>query len=124
MIELLVGLAGFVVVLGLGYSVVRGAPGSQHVTATNDVDRSQSPASNTLEEPTARKTSIVVAGYVLAVIMPIVGFIVGVILVNRSEKSDIRLGLWMIGLSVAAAFVFFVILIVSVHSTAGGLEGG
>jgi hypothetical protein len=62
-----------------------------------------------------------VAGYVVAVVLPIVGFVVGVILVNRPEKASIRQGLWMIALSVAAAFVLFVVLIVSTHSAL--LEG-
>jgi hypothetical protein len=57
-----------------------------------------------------------VAGYVVAVVLPIVGFIVGIILVNRPEKASIKQGLWMIALSVLAAFVLFVVLIVSSHS--------
>lgn len=51
--------------------------------------------------------------------MPIAGFVIGVILVNRSEARTVKQGLWMIALSVVATFVLFVILIVSVHSTLG-----
>jgi uncharacterized membrane protein YeaQ/YmgE (transglycosylase-associated protein family) len=61
------------------------------------------------------------AGYVVAVVLPIVGFVIGVILVNRPEKASIKQGLWMIALSVVAAFVLFVVLIVSTHSAL--LEG-
>jgi hypothetical protein len=57
-----------------------------------------------------------VAGYVVAVVLPIVGFIVGVVLVNRPEKPLIRQGLWMMALSVVATFVLFVVLIVGTHS--------
>ena len=65
---------------------------------------------------------LVVAGYILAVVMPVVGFVVGVVLVNRSEKRTIKQGVWMIALSVVMAFLFFVALIISVHSS-GGVEG-
>jgi hypothetical protein len=54
--------------------------------------------------------------------MPIAGFVIGVILVNRSAPRTIKQGVWMIALSVIATFVFFVVLIISLHTTNG--EGG
>jgi hypothetical protein len=65
---------------------------------------------------------LVLAGYVLAVVMAPAGFAIGVVLVNGSEKRAIRHGVWIVALSVVAAFVLFVVLVVVTHSTAG--EGG
>jgi hypothetical protein len=76
-----------------------------------------------VNDPAAPRTSrLVLAGYVLAVVMPPAGFAIGVVLVNDSEKRAIRHGIWTIALSVLAAFVFFVVLVIATHSTAG--EGG
>jgi hypothetical protein len=36
--------------------------------------------------------------------------------VNRPEKPLIKQGLWMMALSVVAAFVLFIVLIVGTHS--------
>jgi NADH:ubiquinone oxidoreductase subunit 6 (subunit J) len=84
-----------------------------------DVEPSASPTQGLLDQTIARASRLLVAGYVLAVVMPIAGFVIGVILVNRSEARTVKQGLWMIALSVAATFVLFVVLIVSVHSTLG-----
>ena len=68
------------------------------------------------QEPGSITRGRVIAGYVVAVVLPIVGFIVGAVLVNRPEKPLIKQGLWMMALSVGAAFVMFVVLIVGTHS--------
>jgi hypothetical protein len=84
-----------------------------------DIEPSASPTSGLVDQALSRVSRLVVAGYVLAVAMPIAGFVIGVILVNRSEARTVKQGLWIIALSVVATFVLFVILIVSVHSTLG-----
>lgn len=65
-------------------------------------------------------SKLVVAGYILAVVFPIVGFVIGVILINRAEKHEVRHGIWMIAISVAAAFILFLGLTVVSHG--GGSE--
>ena len=67
-------------------------------------------------EPGSITKGRAVAGYVVSVLLPIVGFIIGAVLVNRPEKPLIKQGLWMMALSVVAAFVLFVVLIVGTHS--------
>jgi hypothetical protein len=84
-----------------------------------DVEPSASPPQGLVDQAISRASRLVIAGYVLAVVMPIAGFVIGVILVNRSEARTVKRGLWMIALSVVATFALFVILIVSVHSTLG-----
>jgi ABC-type Fe3+ transport system permease subunit len=73
-------------------------------------------------QPASRISRLLAAGYFLAVVLPPIGFGVGVLLVNGSDKRMIRHGLQIIALAVVAAFALFVILIVSTHSTTG--EGG
>jgi hypothetical protein len=73
-------------------------------------------------QPASRLSKLLAAGYFFAVVLPPIGFTIGVVLVNGSDKRTIRHGVQMIVLAVVAAFVLFVILIVSTHSTAG--EGG
>jgi hypothetical protein len=91
---------------------------------TTDADPTPRPAPSVWEETGARRSRLVVAGYVLSIVMPIAGLIVGVVLVNRPERRAVKLGVWMIGLSVLVGFLLFVVLIVSVHPSSGGIEGG
>jgi NADH:ubiquinone oxidoreductase subunit 6 (subunit J) len=84
-----------------------------------DVEPSAPPTSGLAEQALSRASRLLVAGYVLAVVMPIAGFVIGIILVNRSEARTVKQGVWMIALSVVATFVLFVVLIVSMHTTLG-----
>lgn len=84
-----------------------------------DAEPSASRTPGLVDQAISRASRLVVAGYVLAVVMPPAGFVIGVILVNRSEARTVKQGLWMIALSVVATFVLFVILIVSMHTTLG-----
>jgi hypothetical protein len=74
------------------------------------------------DQQVSRIPRLLAAGYFFAVVIPPIGFGIGIVLVNGADKRTIRHGLQIIALAVAAAFVLFVILIVSTHSTAG--EGG
>jgi Mn2+/Fe2+ NRAMP family transporter len=87
-----------------------------------ELEPSAAPTSGPVDQVIARASRLVIAGYVLAVVMPLAGFVLGVILVNRSQARTVKQGVWMIALSVVATFVLFVILIVSMHTTLG--EGG
>jgi len=71
-----------------------------------------------------RLAPLVVAGYILAVVMPPAGLAIGVILLTRPPKTAFKQGLWIIALSVLVGFVFFVALILSSHSAGAATEGG
>jgi hypothetical protein len=71
----------------------------------------------------SRSPRLLGAGYFFAVVVPPIGFGIGVVLVSGSDKRTIKHGLQIIALAVVAAFVLFVILIVSTHSTLGEGSG-
>jgi Co/Zn/Cd efflux system component len=71
----------------------------------------------------AGASRLIVAGYILAIVFPIVGFVIGIVLVNRSDKREIRHGIWMIVISVLAAFILFVGLTVVSHGSGSEEEG-
>jgi hypothetical protein len=56
-------------------------------------------------------TGVVVAGYVFAVVMPIVGFIIGLTQINRNKH-----GFWIV---VASVVVFLAGVVVLLTTTAG-----
>jgi hypothetical protein len=62
---------------------------------------------------------IVVTGYIFAVLMPIVGFVLGIVAVTRPAKATSRHGVWIIVASVVAFIVWWAIL-TSGSSTSGG----
>lgn len=82
------------------------------------------PESNAFDDVVSRMSKLEVAGFILAVVLPVFGFIIGVVLVNRPEKQTVRHGLWMISISVVIGFLFFVTLIAYSHSTGAQAEGG
>jgi hypothetical protein len=84
-----------------------------------DVEPSASSTSGAVDRTISAASRLVIAGYALAVVMPPAGFVIGAILVNRSEARTVKQGIWMIALSVVATFVLFVVLIVSLHTTLG-----
>jgi hypothetical protein len=75
------------------------------------------PAPEAPEGAMPSASRLIVAGYILAVVFPIVGFVIGVVLVNRSDKREIRHGIWMIAISVLTAFILFVGLTVVSHGS-------
>jgi hypothetical protein len=54
---------------------------------------------------------LVVLGYITAVAMPPVGFILGLLLAIRLTRPNSRRGLWIIALSVIAAIVWTLALV-------------
>jgi len=62
---------------------------------------------------------LVIAGYILAVVIPIVGFILGIVAVTRPDKRISKHGVWIIVLSVVA-FAIYIALIV--HGSSSGTE--
>jgi hypothetical protein len=57
------------------------------------------------EEKEQHATGTVIAGYIFAVIMPLVGFIIGLTQINRN-----RHGLWVVLLSIAAFFGWVILI--------------
>jgi hypothetical protein len=55
---------------------------------------------------------LVVLGYITAIAMPPVGFILGLVLVVRLTKPDSKRGLWIIAVSVIAAIAWVLALVI------------
>ena len=56
-------------------------------------------------------SSLAIVGYVMAIVIPIVGFILGIVAATRqSDPSSSRHGVWIVVASVAAFFVWLAIL--------------
>lgn len=56
-------------------------------------------------------SSLAIVGYVMAIVIPIVGFVLGIVAATRqSDPSSSRHGVWIIVASVAAFFVWLAIL--------------
>jgi uncharacterized membrane protein len=81
------------------------------------------PAPEAPEGAVPSASRLIVAGYILAVVFPIVGFVIGVVLVNRADKREVRHGIWMIAISVLTAFILFVGLTVVSHGSGSEEEG-
>ena len=59
---------------------------------------------------TANAYRVVVLAYILAVSMPPIGFVLGLILAIRFEKPASKQGAWVIAVSIVAALVWTVIV--------------
>lgn len=53
---------------------------------------------------------IVTVGYILAVLMPLIGFILGIVVATRPVKTTSKHGAWIIVVSVGAFIVWIAIL--------------
>jgi hypothetical protein len=58
--------------------------------------------------------TLVVAGYIMAVLIPLVGFVLGIVATTRPAKATARQGPWIIVLSVVA-FVIYLALVRTPH---------
>jgi uncharacterized membrane protein YhaH (DUF805 family) len=55
--------------------------------------------------------ALVWVGYVLAVLMPLIGFILGIVVATRPSKATSKHGVWIIVLSIVAFIVWLAIII-------------
>lgn len=62
--------------------------------------------------------ALVVVGYIFAVLMPLIGFILGLVAVTRPVKAKSKHGVWIIVVSVLAFIGWIAILAASAHSAA------
>ena len=94
-----------------------GAPrwwdGSAWGPATPAVANAQ-PAANAQTE---YQGGLVAAGYIFAVLMPLVGFILGLVVVTRPSRATSKHGLWIIVVSIVAFFVFLGVISAQEAST-------
>ena len=66
-------------------------------------------------EKEQQASGVVITGYIFAVLMPLVGFIIGLTQINRS-----RHGIWVVVASIVAFFVWIAIFASSAESGGGG----
>jgi hypothetical protein len=59
---------------------------------------------------TTSSPGLVVAGYVFAVLIPIVGFALGIVVATRPDKRTSKHGVWIIVLSVVVVIVYVAIV--------------
>jgi general stress protein CsbA len=60
---------------------------------------------------------LVVLGYITAVAMPPVGFVLGIVLVIRFTAAESKHGVWIIAISIVALVVWFLLLTSGVVNT-------
>ena len=61
---------------------------------------------------------LVVVGYITAVLMPLIGFILGIVVATRPAKVTSKHGAWIIVVSIVAFIVWLAILLHNGQSTA------
>jgi hypothetical protein len=52
---------------------------------------------------------LVVLGYITAVAMPLIGFILGIVVATRPNKANSKHGAWIIGLSIVGSILWLVV---------------
>jgi predicted cobalt transporter CbtA len=68
----------------------------------------------TVTPETESAGTLVVAGYIMAVLIPLLGFILGIVATTRPAKATARQGPWILALSVAA-FAIYLTLFRAAH---------
>lgn len=61
--------------------------------------------------------AIVGVGYVLAVLIPVIGFIIGIVVATRPAKVTSKHGAWIIVLSVVVFFVYLALIVNAASTT-------
>ena len=74
------------------------------------------PPSAPVNEQPPGNMGLVVAGYVFAVLIPLVGFILGVIAATRPQKQISKHGIWIVVVSIVITLVYLVVVL---HSGSG-----
>jgi hypothetical protein len=63
------------------------------------------------------RAGLVGTGYVMAVLMPLIGFILGIVIITRPQKSTSKHGVWIVVLSCATFVVGLIWLIYAASHT-------
>ncbi len=83
-----------------------GPPTSEHSGWTSEPPSSNGTLSSAIRQTTMR---LVVLSYISAIAIPPLGLILGVVVVTRPLKQVSRHGKWIIGLSIVAGIIWFLI---------------
>ena len=75
------------------------------------------PVSTTVSPERESAGALVVIGYITAVLMPIVGFILGIVVATRPAKVTSKHGAWIIVLSIVAFVVYLALIIHGAQTT-------
>lgn len=86
-----------------------GAGGQRYFDGTQWTDRTPPPPPSvaaTKNEKEEKATPTIIAGYVFAVLIPLVGFIIGLTQINRNKH-----GIWVVVLSCVAFLIFLAVIL-------------
>jgi len=89
----------------------------EYWTESRTPHQARAPQGTSQKEEKADGT--IVIGYVMAVLMPLIGFIIGLTQINKN-----RHGIWVLLVSVVAFIIWLAIISSSGSSTGGGYGGG
>ncbi len=84
---------------------------------TDNYSPAQPAAPISAGEATPGVPGLVVAGYIFAILIPVVGFILGIVAVTRSDKRISKHGVWIIVLSVVVGIIAVAVIAVSASSS-------
>jgi uncharacterized membrane protein YhaH (DUF805 family) len=65
---------------------------------------------------------LVVTGYLCAFLLPLIGFILGIVAVTRPVKRVAKHGVWIIVLSIVAFITYMVLIFAAIGSTASNVN--
>jgi hypothetical protein len=56
-----------------------------------------------------RDYRLVVLGYITAVAMPLIGFVLGIVVASRPNKANSKHGAWIVGLSIVGSILWLLV---------------
>jgi hypothetical protein len=71
----------------------------------------------TADAPPGSPGRLVVLGYITAVAMPLLGLVVGIVVLTRPARATSRHGRWIIGISIVASVIWVLVFISGVFTT-------
>lgn len=61
------------------------------------------------ELPSETIRRLVILGYITAVAMPLIGFVLGIVIATRPRKADSKHGVWIVIVSIIALAIWIVV---------------
>ena len=68
-----------------------------------------------VQQPEEHPGGIVVVGYITAALIPLIGFILGIVVATRPAKATSKHGAWIIVISIVAFIIWVAILVSAGH---------
>ena len=87
-----------------------GAAWTQHIAAGT---------APTAQHGSSVSTGLVVAGYLLAILTPVIGLILGIVAIKKHNGNGTNHGVWIV-VTACAAFVVYLLLMVAAGSSSSG----